>query len=91
LPIDASGELVDGTRFKGIEELKTVLVARKDEFTRAFIQHLLAYALGRKLDYYDVKTVRDIAARVARDDYRFSRVVIEVAMSYPFRYRRVKD
>jgi hypothetical protein len=90
-PIDASGELVDGTKFKGIEELRGVLASRKEEFTRAFVQHMLAYGLGRKLDYYDVKTVREIAEKTGRDEYRFSRVVLEVAKSYPFRYRRVKD
>jgi hypothetical protein len=90
LPIDASGELIDGTKFKGVEDLKAVLVSRKEEFTRAFVQHMLAYGLGRKLDYYDVKTVREITAAVARDDFRFSRVVMEVTKSYPFRHRRGK-
>ncbi|MBI3822871.1 MAG: DUF1592 domain-containing protein [Planctomycetes bacterium] len=89
LKIDTSGELVDGTKFQGIEELKAILVSRKEEFTRAFVQHMLAYALGRKLDYYDIKTVREVTARVAKDDYRFSRVVLEVAKSYPLRNRRV--
>ncbi len=89
-PIDASGELVDGTKFKGIEDLRKVLASRKEEFTAAFVQHMLAYALGRKLDYYDVQTVREIAAMTAQDDYKFSRVVMEVAKSYPFRNRRVE-
>ena len=90
-PIDASGELVDGRKFKGIEDLKAVVLSRKDEFTRAFVQQMLTYALGRKLDYYDVKTVREIAELVSRDEYRFSRVVMEVARSYPFRHRRLKE
>ncbi len=90
-PIDASGELIDGTKFKGIADLKAVLVSRKLEFTRAFVEHMLAYGLGRKLDYYDAKTVREITARVAADDYRFSRVVMEIAKSYPFRHRRGRE
>lgn len=90
-PIDTSGELVDGRKFMGIEDLKAVLMSRKEDFTRAFVQHMLAYSLGRKLDYYDARTVREIAAQVVRDDYRFSRVVIEISKSYPFRNRRVKD
>jgi len=90
-PIDTSGELVDGGRFKEIGDLKAVFRERKDEFTRAFVEHMLRYALGRKLDYYDVRTVRDIAADVARGDYRFFRVVAEVAKSYPFRHRRVQE
>jgi len=65
-PIDTSGELVDGRKFKGVEDLKSVLLSRKEDFTRAFVQHMLAYALGRKLDYYDATTVREITALVAR-------------------------
>jgi hypothetical protein len=90
-PIDSSGELVDGAKFKGVGELRALLASRKEAFTRAFVRHLLAYGLGRKLDYYDVKTVRAITERVAQDDYRFSRVVLEVAKSYPFRNRRVES
>src|SRR5262249_17727175 len=86
--IDTSGELIDGTKFQGIDDLKALVVARKKAFTRAFVQHMLAYGLGRKLDYYDVKTVREITARVAQEDYRFSQVVLEIARSYPFRHRR---
>ncbi len=89
-PINPSGELVGGKKFKGIEDLKTVLLSRKDDFTRSFVEHMLAYALGRKLSYYDVKTVREIVSRVAEDGHRFTRVVVEVAKSYPFRHRRVK-
>jgi len=55
-PIDASGEWWTA-EVQGIEDLKAVLISRKEEFTRAFVQHMLAYALGRKLDYYDAKSV----------------------------------
>ena len=79
---------MDGRKFRGIEDLKSVLISRKEEFTRAFVQHMLAYALGRKLDYYDAKTVREITALVTGDEYKFSRVVMEIAKSYPFRHRR---
>jgi hypothetical protein len=84
-PIDVRGELLDGTKFDGPAELKAILLARKDEFTRGFVEKMLTYALGRKLDTYDVATVNRIAQAVNDDGYRFSRVVIEVAKSYPFR------
>lgn len=83
--IDTRGELVDGTKFNGVAELKVVLLARKDEFTRGFVEKMLTYALGRQLDYYDVATVNRIAQAVKDDGYKFSRVVLEVAKSYPFR------
>lgn len=89
--IDASGELIDGTKFNGVGDLRKVLANRKEEFTRAYVQHMLSYALGRKLDYYDTKTVREITAGVSADGYKFSRVVLEIAKSYPFRFRRTSD
>lgn len=90
-PIDARGALTDGTAFRGVEELKTLLLVRKDDFVRCFVEQMLTYALGRKLDYYDVATVRQVTQAVATDDYKFSRVVIEVVKSYPFRHRRSRS
>ncbi len=90
-PVDARGKLADGRAFNGVAELKTALLARKDEFVRGFAEQMLAYALGRKLGYYDVAPVKRITQAVMKDDYKFSRVVVEVALSYPFRHTRAKN
>lgn len=90
-PVAARGALADGTKFDGIVELKTLLLARKEEFVRGFVERMLAYALGRKLEFYDAATVRQIVTAVTRDDYKLSRVVVEVARSYPFLQRRVNE
>lgn len=90
-PIDTRGELIDGAKFNGVVELKAILLARKDEFTRGFVEKMLTCALGRKLDYYDVATVNRITRAVKDDGYKFSRVVIEVARSYPFRNCRTME
>jgi hypothetical protein len=90
-PIDVSGALADGKEFKGVEELKALLLSRKDEFVRCFVEKMLTYALGRKLEYYDAATVKEISRAVAEDGYKFSRVVVEAAKSYPFRHRRVRE
>jgi hypothetical protein len=50
----------------------------------------LTYALGRGLEYYDRPAVDRIVAALARDDYRFSTLVTEIARSDPFRLRRGK-
>lgn len=89
-PIVARGELVDGTKFDGIAGLKSMLISRKDEFARCFVVQMMTYALGRKLEFYDEPTVKKITRAVIADDYRLSRAVIEVAMSYPFRHRRAR-
>jgi hypothetical protein len=90
-PIDAKGVLVDGKTFDGVVELKALLRSRKDDFVRCYTEKMLSYALGRKLEFYDAATVKQIVAAVVRDDYKFSRVVVEVVKSYPFRHRRVKE
>jgi hypothetical protein len=90
-PVDARGTLIDGKEFNGIVELKAVLMSRKDDFIRCFVEHMLAYALGRKLEFYDSATVKQISQTVAQDGNKLSRVVVEVAKSYPFRHRRTRE
>jgi mono/diheme cytochrome c family protein len=91
LPINAAGTLADGKEFKGIEGLKALLLSRKQDFVRSFVRQMLTYGLGRKLEFYDTATVKQITQAVVEDDCKFSRVVVEVAKSYPFRHRRTKD
>jgi hypothetical protein len=89
--IDASGALPDGRRFGGPAELAGLLQADRDEFALAFTGKLLTYSLGRGLERYDRPTVKQIAVRAREDDYRFSRLVLEVARSLPFQSRRAEQ
>jgi hypothetical protein len=92
LPIDASGTLSDGSRFSGPAELKQLVVGkRRDDFVRCLTQHMLTYALGRKLEHYDLGTIHQIARRVADDDDRLSRMVVEIVSSYSFRYLKTAE
>jgi hypothetical protein len=61
-PVDASGVLPGGAKFNGPEELRAVLLARKEEFVRQVVSKTLGYALGRgSQDGYGVRTlIRDI-------------------------------
>ncbi len=90
--IDATGAMPNGRKAVGPDELKRLLLREhKDDFVRAFAGHLLTYALGRPLEHYDTPVVQDIAKAVAADGYKFSRVMVEVAKSYPFLNRRSHD
>ena len=90
-PIDPSGTLADGSAFKGPVELKKILLTRKKgDFVRCLTEHLMTYALGRRIDYYDVVAVKDIGTAAAKDGYKFSRLIAEIVRSYPFRHRRNK-
>ena len=90
-PIDDSGTLPDGTSFRGSRELKAILRAQADAFTRNLTERLLTYALGRGLETYDTVAVETIRNRAATDGYRFSSLVLGVVHSEPFRMRRGED
>jgi hypothetical protein len=87
LPVDAKGELPDGAKFDGPEELKALLLSRKDVFIRNVTRKLLAYALGRGLRLEDSCTVDRIVARLKETDYSARTLVEEIIMSVPFRYQ----
>jgi hypothetical protein len=87
-PIDASGQLPDGRRFTGPEELRKILSADRDAFARAITSKLLTYGLGRGLERYDQRTVKLIASRLPKYDYKFSGLVLEIVNSLPFQSRR---
>lgn len=86
-PIDAAGEW-NGQPFQGPAGFKKVLMSDPSEFTRGYIEHTLSYAVGRKLEVYDMPAVTAIQRAAAEDGNRFSRVIVEVVNSYPFRHTR---
>jgi hypothetical protein len=86
-PIDASGQLVDGTQINGVNELRSALVRDPKVFVQTLTERLLTYALGRGLTAADQPAVRAIARDAQRDNYRFSSVVLGVVRSVPFQMR----
>ena len=90
-PIDASGSFPDGTTFDGVSGLKQAILGRADQFVRTLTEKLLTYALGRAVEYYDAPAVRAIERTAARDDYRFSSLILGIVKSTPFQMRRPPD
>jgi len=87
--IDSSGVLPDGTPINGPDDLRKALLKHPEQFAQTFTEGLLTYATGRKLEYYDMPTVRRIVRGAAATDYRFSMLVQSVVKSDQFRMRRV--
>jgi hypothetical protein len=85
--INATGQLVDGTRLDGPASLRTALLGRSDVFVRTMTEKLLTYATGRALRYYDMPTVRSIASEAAKNNNRFSAVIQGIVKSDPFQMR----
>ncbi|HEV3027024.1 MAG TPA: DUF1592 domain-containing protein, partial [Planctomycetota bacterium] len=87
-PIDTAASLPDGSSFQGPAELRALILSRRDQFVRCLAEKLLTYALGRGVEYCDASTVREISRAVAGNGYRMSTLVLEIARSYPFQFRR---
>jgi hypothetical protein len=83
-PIDASGSLPDGSRFQGVVGLRTLLLSHRDDFVRTFTERLLAYAVGRGIEHYDLPAVRTITKEAALDDHRWSAIIMGIVRSTPF-------
>ncbi len=86
-PIDATGQLVDGTKLDGPASLREALLSRSDVFVETATEKLLTYATGRALKYYDMPAVRAIVAQAAKDNDRFSALIQGIVHSDPFQKR----
>jgi hypothetical protein len=90
-PVDSRGDYYDGTPIASPAELKAVLLKRPAPLLRTFTANLMAYALGRRIEYYDMPTVRRIVGAAEAGGYRINDFIIGVVMSDAFRMRRVAD
>jgi mono/diheme cytochrome c family protein len=91
VPIDATARLVDGTQLNGAVDLRNALLKYSDRFVQTTTEKLMTYALGRGLEYYDMPTVRAIARGAAKNDYRFSNIVLGVVESAAFQMRAAEQ
>ncbi len=90
-PIDASGELWDGTALGGVEELESAMLARPELFLTTLTEKLLVFGIGRGVTAGDGPAVRAILRRAEADDYRLTSLIEAVVASDPFRMRRASS
>jgi hypothetical protein len=86
--LDTRGQMYDGTPVASPADLRAALLRRPIPLTRTFTMNLMAYALGRGIDWYDMPTVRKIVRDAEANDYRMSSFIVGVAMSDAFRMRK---
>ena len=79
--------MVDGTKLEGPASLRQALLNRSSALLGSFTENLLAYGVGRVLDYRDMPTVRSVQRAAAEQDNRFSSFVLGVVKSAPFQMR----
>ena len=83
-PVDASGQLADGTKLNGPAGLRRVLIDRRDQFVGTIIEKVITSALGREVVPADMPIVRKILRESASSDYRWSAIVLNIVKSVPF-------
>jgi hypothetical protein len=87
-PVDSSGTLPGAKSFSSPAEMRALLTADLDEFSRCLIEKMLTYALGRGLQRYDNRTVDQINRNLAASGYGLQTLVHQIVGSLPFESRR---
>ena len=90
-PIDAEGELLDGTKVNGVSSLRQALLRQPDLFVGTVVEKLMIYGMGRGLQPYDMPSVRQIVRETAQNNYRFSSIIMGIINSTPFQKRVTLD
>jgi Protein of unknown function (DUF1592)/Protein of unknown function (DUF1588)/Protein of unknown function (DUF1585)/Protein of unknown function (DUF1595) len=88
MPLDTRGQLYDGTPVQNPEDLRVALLKRPTPLIRTFTENLMAYALGRRVEYYDKPTVRAIAQQAEARGYRMSSFILGVVQSDAFQMKK---
>ncbi|NIP59322.1 MAG: DUF1588 domain-containing protein, partial [Gemmatimonadetes bacterium] len=90
MPLDTRGEMYDGTPVESPSDLRRALLKRPIPLVRTFTENLMAYALGRRVEYFDKPAVRAIAREAEADEYRISSFILGVVESDAFQKKRAE-
>jgi hypothetical protein len=86
-PVEPAGVLPDVGEFQGVRELRGILRKKEADFRRCLAEKLMTYALGRGMELDDTCTLRAIADEVAKNDNKFSSLVLAIVHSDQFQKR----
>jgi mono/diheme cytochrome c family protein len=84
-PIDAKTVLPNGVAINGVVDMRAQLVERPATFAQAFTEKLMMYAVNRQLEYFDMPQVRAVVRGAAKDNYKFSSIVLGIVNTDAFR------
>ena len=91
VPVDPVGDLYDGAKMNGPSGLRAALIKHQDAFLLSFTERLFTYALGRRVESFDMPTVRQIIKDASAQHYKMSVFVQGVVASQAFRMSRAAD
>jgi hypothetical protein len=89
--IDPNGKLYDGAKVDGPASLRQAIANHSDAFISTFTQRLLAYGVGRVIDYRDMPFARAVTREASKNDNRFSAFVLGIVKSPAFQMRRAEE
>jgi hypothetical protein len=84
LPVDASGELPDGRKFRDIRELKQLLLADEKQLARNLAKQLAVYATGAPIRFADREPIEEILERASSSHYGVRSLIHELVQSELF-------
>ncbi len=87
--LDTKGDFYDGTPITSPSELVAALLKRPTPLVRTFTENMMAYALGRRVEYFDQPTIRAIAKKAEAENFKMSAFILGIVKSDPFRMKRV--
>ena len=87
-PLDTRGEMYDGTPLSNPAELVAALLKRPTPLVRTFTLNLMAYAMGRRVEYTDQPALRRVVKAAEEDGFKMSSFIIAVVNSEPFLMKR---
>jgi hypothetical protein len=89
--IDSVGDLYDGTKMEGPAGLRQAILKHSDVFLLSFTENLMTYALGRRVEYSDMPTIRSIIRDAGKSNNRMSAFILGVVNSGAFRMAKAVD
>jgi len=91
VPVDSATTMYDGTPLNGPASLREGIVRYSDAFISNLSEKLLAFAIGRRVEYFDMPVIRNIMRDTAKDNNRFSRIILGIVKSRPFQMARAQS
>ncbi len=86
--VDPRTTLANGTEIQDLDDLKAYLIEHKrDAFAETLVRKVLAYGLGRYLEFVDTEAVKRLVAEFRDDEYRLKDLIVSIVLSEPFKTR----
>ena len=83
-PVDPRGTYPGGVEFGGFSDLRAWMLERPERFAHTLTEKLMAYALGRRIEYHDQPSIRQIVRTAAEEDFTWSSLVVGITGSPAF-------